>query len=120
MEVEIYIPASQKTCQLENLPDSHRIYVSMCGGLLCGGAGGWPAGKTCLKWEPESGTFSTTPVNISHSGSGNLCWDLGDRGVLIIGVDGLPSFVHGNSTTDLVDADGMSSSFSFTLEHKTM
>ena len=110
----------KKTCQLENLPDKHRIYVPMCGGLICGGAGGWPTGKTCLKWDPESGTFSKTPVNISHTGSGLLCWDLGDCGVLIMGYSGLTSMVHGNSTTDLVAADGMSSSFSFTLKHKTM
>ena len=76
---------------------------------MCGGAG---AVAACLKSDPESGTFSTAPVKISSISSGSLCWDLGDRGVLIIRGRIRPS------TTELVAADGMSSSFSFTLKHE--
>ena len=102
-KVEIYIPASQKTCGLQNLPDTYRSWASMCGGLLCGGQKGMPSGDYCLKWEPERGTFSETPVERSIGQSGFSCWDLGDRGVLIMGYN----YGGDNRTTDLVAADGL-------------
>ena len=116
-KVEIYIPASNKTCGLQNLPDTYRFGVSMCGGLLCGGVIGMPSGDYCLKWEPERGTFSGTPVERSIGINFFSCWDLGDRGVLIMGYNDL---LEGGDDriTDQVAADGLTSSSSFTLKHK--
>ena len=104
------IPQMQKRCPLENLPDSYRYVSSLCGGLLCGGSG-VPAGDYCLKWDPETGTFSGTPVQRSGETWGLSCWDLGDRGVLVMGY---------NRTTDLVAVNGLTSSSSFPLKHKIM
>ena len=72
------------------------------------------AGDYCLKWDPERGIFSETPVERSIGQNGLSCWDLGDRGVLIMGYN------EGGDdrTTDLVAADGLTSSSSFTLKHK--
>ena len=88
----------------------------MCGGLLCGGQ--LPLQETeryyCLKWDPESGTFSETPVERNIRQQGLSCWDLGDRGVLIMGYNG------DGRTTDLVDVNGLASSSSFGLKHKIM
>ena len=107
--MEIVIPDKNKTCNLENLPD-RRLFSSLCGGLLCGGDK-VPAGDYCLKWDPETGTFSGTPVVQSGIGTHSLsCWDLGDRGVLMMG--------YISYTTDLVAVNGLNSSSSFPLEHK--
>ena len=116
-KVELYIPSSQTFCPLQNLPDN-RSQVSMCGGLLCGGTSGGPG--TCLKWDQRSGVFREAPIHISHNGPGLLCWDLGAEGVLIMGDDSNPNTKYGNVTTDLVSADGLSSSFNFSLKHKLM
>ena len=105
----------QKTCLLKNLPDSYRYVSSLCGGLLCGGDG-VPAGDYCLKWDPETGTFSGTQVQRSGGPWGLSCWDLGDRGVLMMGYN------EGGDdrTTDLVAVNGLTSSSSFPLKHKIM
>ena len=76
-----------------------------------------PSGDYCLKWEPERGTFSDAPIERSIGQPGLSCWDLGDRGVLIMGY-----YNEGGDdrTTDLVAADGLTSSSSFTLKHKIL
>merc|ERR550532_3308405 len=111
-KVEIVIPAKNKSCELENLPDSDRYHSSLCGGLLCGGEG-VSAGDYCLKWDPETGTFSGTPVQRSGWPMGLSCWDLGDRGVLMMG----SSSSGVDRTTDLVAVNGLTSSSSFPLKH---
>ena len=112
--MEIVIPDKNKTCNLENLPD-RRLFSSLCGGLLCGGDK-VPAGDYCLKWDPETGTFSGTSVQRSGVTHGLSCWDLGDRGVLMMGYN------RGGDdrTTDLVAVNGLTSSSSFPLKHKIM
>ena len=100
---------------MENLPDSYRWLSSLCGGLLCGGSG-VPAGDYCLKWDPETGNFTETQVQRSIGKYGLSCWDLGDRGVLVMGYnDG-----GDDRTTDLVAVNGLTSSPSFPLKHKIM
>ena len=75
------------------------------------------SGDYCLKWEPERGTFSETPVERSIGQNGGFsCWDLGDRGVLIMG----HNQGGDDRSTDLVAADGLTSSSSFTLKHKIL
>ena len=87
----------------------------MCGGLLCGGqGGGMTAGDYCLKWDPERGIFSETPVERSIGQNGLSCWDLGDRGVLIMG----HNKGGDDRTTDLVAVNGTTSSSSFALKHE--
>ena len=111
--MEIVIPAKNKSCELENLPDSYRYHSSLCGGLLCGGEG-VSAGDYCLKWDPETGTFSGTSVQRSIATHGLSCWDLGDRGVLMMG----SSSSGVDRTTDLVAVNGLTSFSSFPLKHK--
>ena len=74
------------------------------------------AGDYCLKWDPETGTFSGTQVQRSTVWGGRSCWDLGDRGVLMMGYN------EGGDdrTTDLVAVNGLTSSTSFPLKHKIM
>ena len=107
--VNIYIPTLQKTCELEDLPDSYRWGATMCGGLLCGGTE-LPASHYCLRL---NGTiFSKTSVERRIVSTGLSCWDRGDRGVLIMGYN------EDDRTTDLVSVDGSTSSPSFPLKYK--
>ena len=118
--MEIYIPALHKTCELEeDLPDSYRWRATMCGGLLCGGykVRGLPASHYCLRLEGK--IFSKTSVERSFPNirPGFSCWDQGERGVLIMGDNNF--YGKGdNRTTDLVSADGLTSSPSFPLKYK--
>ena len=120
--MEIFIPGLNQTCPLENLPDKYRrLLVSMCGGLLCGGYRWVPARDYCLKWDSETGTFSETPVQRSIEIWGLSCWDLGDRGVLVMGYNRgwrAGDWRGDNRTTDLVSVNGLTSSPSFPLKHK--
>ncbi len=77
-----------------------------------------PSRDYCLKWEPERGSFSETPVERSIGQTGFSCWDLGDRGVLIMGYNEESIYGGDDRTTDLVAADGLTSSSRFTLKHK--
>jgi len=72
------------------------------------------ASDYCLKWDSETGTFSETQVQRSIGLGGLSCWDLGDRGVLVMGYN------RGGDdrTTDLVSVNGLTSSPSFPLKHK--
>ena len=116
--MEIYIPALNKTCELEeDLPDSYRYKATMCGGLLCGGGVVVPASDYCLRLAGT--TFSKTSVERSVPYGGLSCWDRGDRGVLIMGYNYDHYEREGDDrTTDLVSVDGSTSSPSFPLKHK--
>ena len=75
-----------------------------------------PSVDYCLKWDSKRGTFNETPVERSIERWGGFsCWDLGDRGVLIMGYN---KWGDDDRTTDLVDVNGLTSSSSFTLKHK--
>jgi len=116
-KVEVYIPAQKKTCVLEeDLPDTYRWGATMCGGLLCGGADVPSASDYCLRLDGR--TFSKTPVERSIVQTGFSCWDLGDRGVLIIGYNYDDNDIGDRRTTDLVSVNGSTSSPGFPLKHK--
>ena len=89
----------------------------MCGGLLCGGSD-VPSYYYCLRLDGR--TFSKTRVERSIVTTGLSCWDLGDRGVLIVGYN-YDGYNNGDRrTTDLVSVNGSTSSPGFPLKHKIM
>ena len=103
-QVSVYNPRSNKSCELPDLPSDRRSH-SLCGQLLCGGRGGY---QSCLKFDGEN--FTTTEVTLANERSLHICWNVGDD-VLLLGGDQSPD------TTEIVKADGLSSSPSFNLVH---
>ena len=62
---ELYLPLSNRSCQLPSLPGA-RYRHSLDAGLLCGGK---PAERSCLLWSSESGAwedFVTLSVKRYH------------------------------------------------------
>ena len=102
-QVSVYNPRSNKSCELPDLPEDRRSH-SFCGQLLCGGtSGGY---QSCLKFDGEN--FTTTEVTLANERSHHICWSVGDD-VLLLGGFKSPD------TTEIVEADGFSSSPSFNL-----
>ena len=77
-----------------------------------------PASDYCLRLDGR--TFSKTPVERSIVQTGLSCWDLGDRGVLIIGYNYDDNDIGDRRTTDLVSVNGSTSSPGFPLKYKIM
>ena len=123
-KVEIFNPKTNHSCSLPNLPTISgsrevRYQHSLCGGMICGGAGGGYNSSTqrsCLKLNPLTGAFTPTSVRLVERRYDHLCWDVEGEGgpTLLIGGRFSPR------STELVYSDGSSSSSSFTLPYDTM
>ena len=112
--VEVYNPHSGSHCKLPDLPDKRFIH-SHCGHLLCGGwyssSSTW---QTCLLFNPTTGQFTTTSVTLRQKREDHLCWGGEDGDVLLMGG------YYSRTTTEIVSADGSTSSDSFTLKYNTL
>ena len=109
--VEVYNPHSGSHCKLSDLPDKRR-YHSHCGHLLCGGYES-STQQSCLLFNPTTGQFTTTSVTLRQKRASHLCWGGDDGDVLLMGG------YYSGTTTELVSADGSTSSNSFTLKYRT-
>ena len=61
LTAEIYIPSTNKTCTLPNLPD-RRTYSTVNGNLVCGGLHAKPSPgsrNTCIKFDLTSGAWTS-------------------------------------------------------------
>lgn len=110
--VEVYNPHSGSHCKLPDLPDK-RFYHSYCGHLLCGGEYSSSTLQSCLLFNPTTGQFTTTSVTLRQWRWSHLCWGGEDGDVLLMGG------WYSKNTTELVSADGSTSSNSFTLKYDT-
>ena len=111
--VEVYNPHSGSHCRLDDLPDDERWEHSYCGHLLCGGGDTSSTEQSCLLFNPTTGQFTTTSVTLRQKRSGHLCWGGEEGDVLLMGGE------DSGTTTELVSADGSTSSDSFTLKYDT-
>jgi len=109
--VELYNPHSQSSCQLPELPEP-RYEHTMCGGLLCGGDI-YKTDRSCLMFNPLTGTFTYTEVPLTAKRKFHLCWNLDGGEVLLLGG------FYNQSTSELVTSDGSSVSPGFPLESRT-
>ena len=117
-KVEMFIPRTGKICQLPDLPDLERNVHSFCGRLLCGGSfSSTSTQQSCLLFNPLTGNFSSTPVILRHRRHEHLCWEVGGEGGDVLLMGGTHHQARRN--TELVTADGASSSASFDLQYDT-
>lgn len=79
---EIYNPVKYTSCQLPQLPED-RYEHSQDGGLACGGNTDDATKKTCVKWSPESGTW-TQSHTLRENRAAHVSWATAS-GVYLIG-----------------------------------
>ena len=109
--VEIYNPASNTTCSLNNLPVA-LLRHSQDGGLACGGYRRGNIERSCVKWSSDSGNW-TQSHTLLQSRAHHVSW-VTKYGVYLIG-----GSQNGNKkTTELVKEDG-SVEDGFSLKYST-
>ena len=103
--VEIYFPATNKSCILPDLP-TRRFYHSQAGLRACGGSGG---NTTCDTWNPGTGSWAAEDVNLIGSRY-QISWTpVGGNGTYLIGgysSSGAYSSSENAETSDLLKPDG--------------
>ena len=82
---EIFIPNSNTSCSLPDLPDK-RFAHTQDGPLLCGGYSTDSRGKSCLKWNPENGSWVELESKLKKERYAHSSWTpLSGKGTYIIG-----------------------------------
>ena len=111
VQTEKLNPFSNESCPAGDI-NRARGSASFCNNLLCGGA---PTLRSCEKFDGIS-TFEELPVTLVERRKRHLCWGLQSGEVLLLG----GSYPSGSTSTELVSADGTSSSANFSLPYETM
>lgn len=106
---EKYEPALNQTFPVGNTTKI-RFGATFCNNLLCGGRGG-SSDRSCEKFGGNS--FEPLSVSLLEQREFHLCWGLKSGAVILLGGDKSPT------TSELVSADGTSSSISFNLTTET-
>ena len=69
---EVFLPETGHSCRLSDLPDE-RLDHTQDGALTCGGFGGQNQRISCLKWSPDSGTW-TQSHNLTEDMFNHVSW----------------------------------------------
>ena len=107
-KAEIYIPATNQSCILPDLP-TNRFYHSQVGLRACGGI---TAGvTTCDTWNPGTGSWNTEDVQLNGCRQGNSWTTANGEGTYLIGgmcfrVNGAYERSDNSKTSDLLKPDG--------------
>ena len=82
--VELFLPSSNVSCRLPQLPDS-REFHSLDTNLLCGGGGGSGTSQSCLEWSLVQGMWSESHT-LSVTRAYHVSWTPGaDIGTYLMG-----------------------------------
>ena len=122
--VEVFNPHNKHVCRLPDLPEERRDHTH-CGrpGLICGG-GSQSSQRSCLKMDPLTGTWSSTPVRLEERRTSHHCWTIEGEGTLLMGgilpytnKFGFNSYYGSRRSTELVSPEGLFSSAEFSLKY---
>ena len=96
---QVFLPATGWSCRLPDLPDDRWLHTQD-GGLACGGYGGQNQGTSCLRWSPDSGTW-TLSHNLTEERDNHVSWTPDPSlGTYLLGGS------HNSRTTELVKPEG--------------
>ena len=108
---EVFLPETGHSCRLSDLPDE-RLDHTQDGALTCGGFGGQNQRISCLKWSPDSGTW-TQSHTLTEERYGHVSWTPDPSlGTFLIGGISNPR------TSELIKPDG-SVEQGFSLKYDT-
>ena len=112
--LEVWNPGTKEGCILNK--KFVRTGAPICGNLICGGNGenNLDDQHTCLLFNPKSGEFRKTNVELKIPRYQHMCWET-ERGILLMG--GGRDMNYDKSLTELVSLDGSYSEPSFNLEY---
>ena len=111
LTIEVFNPTTGSSCDYGEESNGRQGHT-MCNNMICGG-GMWGApGTSCRKHNGDS-SFPLLPVTIENRAR-HMCWGLQSGEVLLLGGGGKQT----QETTELISADGSSSSASFNLDYK--
>ena len=106
---EMFLPSSNTTCSLPELPEG-RVYHTQDGGLACGGGDSSSTETNCDRW--SAGTWTRTSHTLRERRDAHVSWSTSE-GVYLIG--GTYSW----KTSELVKEDG-SVEEGFALKYNTL
>ena len=109
LPTEKFNPFSDESCPAGEI-NRRTIAASFCNNLLCGGD---PTFRSCEKFDGVS-TFEALAVSLVERRKFHICWGLQSGEVLLMGGH------YSATTTELVSADGTSSSTNYSLPYVTM
>ena len=111
--VEIYHPDRDSACVLPDIPD-RRVGHTQDGSLLCGG-GGWYTGRTCHRWNPDTGAWDLVIESLTEGRWAHNSWTPADGSVTYL----MGGRWGSTKTSEAIDKDnGVTTSFP--LEHETL
>ena len=99
---ELYVPSSNVSCSLPQLPYDKTEHTVESSGLMCGGWYALPGNSdtTCLQWRPDTGSWEEV-LRLDIKRDEHVSWTPDtDIGTYLIG--GYPSY----NTTTLIRHDG--------------
>ena len=109
---ELYLPSSNESCSLPQLPGDDRYYHSLeSSGLLCGGA---VTSDTCLQWSPDTGSWEEK-LFLDIERYSHVSWTP-DNGMGTYLMGG--AYIEMRRTTTLVKHDGTQEA-AFALKYDT-
>ena len=113
MTIEVFNPTTGSSCDYGEESNGRQGHT-MCNNMVCGGERwGAPRATTCRKHNGDS-SFPLLPLTTVEERSWHLCWGLQSGEVLLLG----GGRDQTQDTTELISADGSSSSASFNLDYK--
>ena len=113
LTIEVFNPTTGSSCDYGEESNGRQGHT-MCNNMVCGGERwGAPRATTCRKHNGDS-SFPLLPLTTVEERSWHLCWGLQSGEVLLLG----GGRDQTQDTTELISADGSSSSASFNLDYK--
>ena len=109
---ELFLPWSNSTCELPQLPDERYDHVQS-GDMMCGGE--HPGTRNCVKWSAEQGDWLTLPLTLTEGRDDSTAWtESRDHNLIILGGQN-----HAGETSETVSSDGVSTRTSFKMKYRT-
>ena len=106
---ELYLPSSDVSCSLPQLPDARRAHTVEASGTICGDL---LFGNTCLQWRPDTGSWERN-LRLDVLRNGHVSWTPSpDHGTYLMG--GIESAM----TTTLIKPAGTQEE-GFSLRYET-
>ena len=121
----MFLPWSNKACQLPNIPDQRSKHVQL-GKILCGGnravsrimqIGEDLINTDCMQWNATEGKWDRSPIALSGHRAGASSWSRGNNMVIMGGWN--DGDIDTEMTSEVVLVDRVKTKRSFQMKYST-